>query len=173
MWKDVGKPLTRAVVARLAESAELVGLVGGAERIGPMRVDGAGDGAASAGHDGHDGHDGRRCADGPEALAVAEMSQTWSAPDLGSVRVAVRGVRRWHSATFDGQEHDVRISGRARSAAEVEALRRTVIAVLHDCDLPLPGQALIDMRFERAETHDPVAGAYAWSVDFFALTVND
>jgi len=84
-------------------------------------------------------------------------------------------VRAWHSATFDGQDHEITLLLRTSSAGPaIGELSAAVIDVLHDADLPLPGHALIELEFERSETRPSGSDAGAHCrMTFRALTVSD
>lgn len=85
------------------------------------------------------------------------------------------GTRAWHSATFDGQEHEISLdlySGPGQ--APVRDLSAAVIERLHDADFPLPGHALIELEFECSETRcDPATAREHCRLVFKALTVSD
>lgn len=83
--------------------------------------------------------------------------------------------RAWHSATFDGEEHDIElgIDGVAGGPDIVE-LSAAVVAALHDADLPLPGHALIELEFLCSEMRERDGPAEpTCRIVFRALTVAD
>jgi len=84
-------------------------------------------------------------------------------------------TRAWHSATFDGQDHEVVLALRTPpQGPEAAELAEAVTGVLHDADLPLPGHALISLEFERSESRrESETGQGACRMIFKALTVSD
>lgn len=84
-------------------------------------------------------------------------------------------ARSWHSATFDGQEHDIGIElwvdETVWPAREVAAC---FIDALHNADLQLNGHALVDLQFEQSETRTcEQRGQTHCILRFRALTVVD
>lgn len=132
MWKDLGKPLIRAMNDRLQRSPVLAAL--GADR--------------------------------PVTVGKDEGTD-----DPVGIRTELLSVRRWHSATFDGQEHWVRVTVDT-APGEGDTARQAVIGLLHDADVLLPGHAVISITFETAETDDRSTGG-ACRIDFRVLTVSD
>ncbi len=82
----------------------------------------------------------------------------------------------WHSATFDGQEHELELhlwtteDGCNGSKAAASAL----IDELHNSDFPIPGHALVDLQFESSVTRFVESRRlYHCTVTFKGLTVSD
>jgi len=95
--------------------------------------------------------------------------------DTPVIAYAAAKARAWHSATFDGQDHEITLHLRTSPRdVELGALAAAVTERLHDADLPLPGHALIELQFERSESRfldeDDIA---ACQMVFRALTVED
>lgn len=90
----------------------------------------------------------------------------------GPIRFRRASARAWHSATFDGQEHDIELEIVGRpDAAE---LCNAVVAALHDADLTLPGHALIELEFVCSELREGAGPEEAnGRAVFRALTVSD
>lgn len=83
-------------------------------------------------------------------------------------------ARVWHSATFDGQEHDIRLElFCGEGDAPVRKIAAAVIGLLHDADLPIPGHALIELEFMSSETRPSADGATHCRMEFHGLTVSD
>jgi len=84
-------------------------------------------------------------------------------------------ARAWHSATFDGQDHEVTLLLQTGSEdLEIGALAEAVTDRLQDADLPIPGHALIELQFERSETRScDKSGISSCRMVFRALTVED
>ena len=98
------------------------------------------------------------------------------AADLPLLIYGAGRSRSWHSATFDGQEHDIVLDLRsgAGGSGRVREIAASIIDVLHDADLPLPGHALIDLQFEESETRfEEADGSYRCKLRFKGLTVAD
>ena len=91
------------------------------------------------------------------------------------LRVESWEAHAWHSATFDGQEHDIRLLLVVSDGEEAtRRLSAAIIARLHDADLEIPGHALIELVFESSETrHDAESQCYHCRFRFHALTVSD
>ncbi|MGF1605787.1 MAG: DUF3168 domain-containing protein [Rhodothalassiaceae bacterium] len=86
------------------------------------------------------------------------------------IRVARAQSRAWHSATFDGQEHELVLEVADRDARH--SLCAPIIAALNDADIAIPGHALIDLLWQRTEADhaDPAPVCRLW---FKARTVSD
>lgn len=84
-------------------------------------------------------------------------------------------ARAWHSATFDGQEHDIELELRGRvDGPAMSELCHAIVGVLHDADLALPGHALIELEFICSEVREDVTpGESSGRLVFRALTVSD
>ncbi|MFQ5348419.1 MAG: DUF3168 domain-containing protein [Rhodothalassiaceae bacterium] len=84
-------------------------------------------------------------------------------------------ARAWHSATFDGQEHEIRLAAElACDEAEAAALGAAIVACLHDADIAIPGHALIELSFESNEIrYDAERARCRCRWCFRALTVSD
>ena len=82
----------------------------------------------------------------------------------------------WHSATFDGQEHELHVIvwSKAGGSDKAKSIASAVMAVLHNADFPITGHALVDMQFEKSETRykEDIEG-YQTIIYFKALTVAD
>ncbi len=91
------------------------------------------------------------------------------------LRIESWTARAWHSATFDGQEHDIRLHLVADDGEDAtRRLGAAIVACLHDADLPLPGHALIELAFESSETrYDAESRRHHCLFRFRALTVSD
>lgn len=82
--------------------------------------------------------------------------------------------RVWHSATFDGQDHEIVLQIDAKDRKTLRDISRAVTEILHNADFPVSGHALIEMSFESSQTSDDVAGEQNRCLMFFrALTVSD
>lgn len=107
----------------------------------------------------------------PAILDQGEAGEGYPFLRLGASR-----AKAWHSATFDGQEHEIimhlwnRDGGSNRSKEMAAAL----VDELHDADFPVPGHALVDLQFDSSETRfsEPEA-AYHCQLTFKGLTVSD
>mgnify|MGYP005854414665 CR=1 FL=1 len=95
--------------------------------------------------------------------------------DTPVICYAAATARAWHSATFDGQDHEITLLLRTTPQdAEIGALAAAVTGRLHDADLPIPGHALIELQFERSETRSfDEDGIASCRLLFRALTVED
>ena len=84
-------------------------------------------------------------------------------------------ARAWHSATFDGQEHDIRLLLTVdEGEAATRELGAAIVARLHDADLSIPGHALVELAFESSETrYDAASDRHHCRFRFRALTVSD
>ncbi|MCK5575662.1 MAG: DUF3168 domain-containing protein [Sphingomonadales bacterium] len=96
--------------------------------------------------------------------------------DLPFIYIGNTSSQAWHSATFDGQEHelDIHVVAAIDGGAHVQEISGAVINTLHDADLLLKGHALVDLQFERSETHECFdRKQFHTTVSFKALTVSD
>ncbi|GAB4577246.1 MAG: hypothetical protein Tsb008_23170 [Rhodothalassiaceae bacterium] len=83
-------------------------------------------------------------------------------------------TRAWHSATFDGQVHDIVIEVTCAAGGSARAIASRIIGLLHDADLPIPGHALIELEFVSSETRSfERAGLEHSRLMFHGLTVSD
>lgn len=83
-------------------------------------------------------------------------------------------TRAWHSATFDGQVHDIVIEVTCAAGGPARAIASRIIGLLHDADLPIPGHALIELEFVSSETRSfERAGLEHSRLMFHGLTVSD
>lgn len=82
----------------------------------------------------------------------------------------------WHSATFDGQEHEFRVIVWSKSGGsdKAKSIASAIMAVLHNADFPINGHALVDLQFEKSETRykEDIEG-HQTIIHFKALTVAD
>lgn len=80
-------------------------------------------------------------------------------------------TRPWHSATFDGEEHELIFA--VEESANSSCMKDIMINRLHDADINIPGHALIElvwMKTEQADKTDPSRSCHIW---FKARTVSD
>jgi len=90
--------------------------------------------------------------------------------------IAVSGLKTqvWHSATFDGQDHELILDIRAPDEGALQAICTAVTSSLHGADFPVRGHALIEMSFESSRTRQSSDGGSGRCEMFFrALTVSD
>jgi len=95
---------------------------------------------------------------------------------LPAIYVGHTSSQAWHSATFDGQEHEITIHVVTQSHEEPHAqeIAAMIINTLHDTDLILPGHALVDMQFERSDISECEKRRQCHAtVSFKTLTVSD
>ena len=97
-------------------------------------------------------------------------------PEIPSLRLGLTKSSAWRSATFDGQEHEIRFylynrEGGSNWAKETASL---IIERLHDADFPISGHALVDLQFEQSQTrYLEDIQCFQTLLDFKGLTVCD
>ncbi len=99
-----------------------------------------------------------------------------SAREMPTPVIAVSGLKSqvWHSATFDGQDHELVLEIRAPDEGALQAICTSVTESLHGADFPVRGHALIEMSFESSRTRQSSDGGSGRCEMFFrALTVSD
>jgi hypothetical protein len=82
----------------------------------------------------------------------------------------------WHSATFDGQEHELLLIVWSKKGGgdKAKSISSAVMGVLHNADFPIEGNALVDLQFEKSETrYMENLNLYQTIMYFKALTVAD
>ena len=84
-------------------------------------------------------------------------------------------TKPWQSATFDGWRFEFTLEARLPGHAEAAAplLCDRLCAALHDADLPLPGQVVIELNAINTVIEAQAKGAATCRVTFNALTVED
>ena len=82
----------------------------------------------------------------------------------------------WHSATFDGQEHELELHLWTREGGcnGSKAAASALIEELHNADFPVQGHALVDLQFESSATrYVALRRLYHCTLTFKGLTVSD
>lgn len=85
-------------------------------------------------------------------------------------------AKAWSSATFEGQEHDLRLNlwTADGGSAAAKKIAGAVIDRLHDADFPVKGHALVDLQFASSETrYLEERGLFHCHLAFKVLTVSD
>ncbi|GAB4138308.1 MAG: hypothetical protein Tsb0016_04200 [Sphingomonadales bacterium] len=84
-------------------------------------------------------------------------------------------TKPWQSATFDGWLFDFTLEASLPAPGQAVAplLCDRLSAALHDADLPLPGQVVIELTAVNRSVEAPARGAATCRVTFNALTVAD
>ena len=85
-------------------------------------------------------------------------------------------AKAWSSATFEGQEHDLRLNlwTADGGSAAAKKIAGAVIDRLHDADFKVKGHALVDLQFASSETrYLEESGLFHCHLAFKALTVSD
>jgi len=85
-------------------------------------------------------------------------------------------AKAWSSATFEGQEHDLRLNlwTADGGSAAAKKIAGAVIDRLHDADFKVKGHALVDLQFASSETrYLEEKGLFHTHLAFKALTVSD
>lgn len=81
-----------------------------------------------------------------------------------------------HSATFDGQEHELELHlwTREGGCSGSKAAASALIDELHNADFPVQGHALVDLQFESSTTRYIASRRlYHCTLTFKGLTVSD